>query len=298
MQTYEFRNCKGCGRASGAPRYRIAHDTTIYVCSTCGLHYIDHLDDLARLTGQDAGPEARARQARYIESVLESNGARFRAQVDLVAAYKPLRGARCLDVGAGGGLFLHLLRERGAEVHGIEPDPLNAAYAEARYGVRLSPETLEARQDAGSFDVITLWDVLEHVKFPLQTLAAAVALLRPAGILCLDTPIRDGALHRLGVLSYRLSGGRARQLLATQYSNTSFGHKQIFSTPGLRAVIHGQGLEVLLLHRVHELSFPYAVYLRRLLRSQLGARLATPLAAAFFTLFRVRNKAVLVATKP
>jgi hypothetical protein len=34
--------------------------------------------------------------------------------------------------------------------------------------------------------------VLEHVNFPIQTLSAAVTLLKPSGILCLDTPIRDG----------------------------------------------------------------------------------------------------------
>lgn len=116
-------------------------------------------------------------------------------------------------------------------------------------------------------------------------------------MLCLDTPVRDAFLYRLGELTYRLTGGRRASLLSAQYSRQSFGHKQIFASTGLRGLLQSLGLQLVCFKKVHELSFPHRVYLRKLLRSALAARLAAPLARAFFSVFPVHNKLIVVASK-
>lgn len=301
MATYDFTVCKLCGSGRARSTYTLPRAGVVYVCRGCGLHYLDHLDDLGTLTDASHTDDAARRHGEYIEAVLESNRERFESKVAVIRRHVALNASRCLDLGAGGGVFMSLLEAEGAEVRGIEPDPLNRRFAQERYGLASRAELIEDAywQDgfAASFDVVTLWDVLEHVNFPKETLSAARRLLRPGGLLALDTPARDAFLYRTGEWSYRLTGGRAAALLATQYSRQPFGHKQIFSSSGLCELLETVGFHPVSVDKQHELSFPYRVYLAKLLGSARLARVTEPLAAMFFRVLPVHNKMVVVARK-
>jgi 2-polyprenyl-6-hydroxyphenyl methylase/3-demethylubiquinone-9 3-methyltransferase len=193
---------------------------------------------------------------------------------------------------------MDLLQRAGAEPVGIEVDHSRAAYCRER-GLTVatvpvdSPELQSRYQSA--FDAVTLWDVIEHVNFPQDTITKACNLLKPGGFLFLDTPCRDGFYHRCGQAIYRLSGGHVPGLLDIMYRDQPFGHKQIFATWEMREILGDAGLTMLHLHKLHELSFPYEHYLRRLLRSDGLVRIAAPLAVAFFRVARVHNKMLVVA---
>jgi 2-polyprenyl-6-hydroxyphenyl methylase/3-demethylubiquinone-9 3-methyltransferase len=138
--------------------------------------------------------------AGALERKLQHNSARFENQVGLVREFAgPLIGLRVIDIGCGGGLFLSKLREAGADVVGIEIDHSRAAYCrESRLTIETEPvesPSIQARH-RGAFDVVTMWDVIEHVNFPQDTIAKAVNLLKPTGLLLLDTPCRDAFYHR------------------------------------------------------------------------------------------------------
>ena len=97
-------------------------------------------------------------------------------------------------------------------------------------GLRVHKRMLEdprfVSEHRSAYDAVTLFDVLEHVNFPARTLAAVRALLKPGGHLFVETPSREGALHRIGDASYRLSRGRYPTLLNLMYSNHAFGHNR------------------------------------------------------------------------
>ena len=57
------------------------------------------------------------------------------------------------------------------------------------------------------------------------------------------------------------------------------------------------GLEVVELQKFHELSFPYEFYLRKLLRSEILVRFLLPFVKAFFWLFKIRNKMLVIGRK-
>ncbi|MGH9464059.1 MAG: class I SAM-dependent methyltransferase, partial [Thermoanaerobaculia bacterium] len=236
---YDFRLCKACAQQRGTARYRIGDRFQIYVCGACGFHYIDHLDDLEALSRRTLDSVDRAAAFEYVETRLQYDPERAPSRVRLLSRLRPLTGARCLDIGAGGGLFLDLMRRRGAEPYGIEPDPVRRLYARERHALELRAEPVENAVWQGTFhdvfDFVTLWDVLEHVNFPIATLDAALALVKPGGWLVLDTPTRESAYHRLSVWSYRLSGGRVPLFLPLLYSDGPFAHKQILSSRDLRA---------------------------------------------------------------
>ena len=57
------------------------------------------------------------------------------------------------------------------------------------------------------------------------------------------------------------------------------------------------GLEIVHLQKVHELSFPYEFYLRKLVRSEALVKVSLPVVKAFFRLFKIRNKMLVVGRK-
>jgi 2-polyprenyl-6-hydroxyphenyl methylase/3-demethylubiquinone-9 3-methyltransferase len=147
------------------------------------------------------------------------------------------------------------------------------------------------------FDAVTLWDVVEHVNYPFQTLESARNVLMKGGLLLVDTPCRDSFYHRVGEMTYRVSGGRFPTFLNAMYSSHRFGHKQIFSTSEMKELFRSCGLEVIELRKFHELSFPYEFYLRTLLRSEALVKLSLPAVKAFFRLFKIRNKMLVIGRK-
>lgn len=104
---------------------------------------------------------------------------------------------RLLDVGCGGGKFLVQARNCGWRVRGIDPDPKAVKQATSR-GVlveRGGIVELEAMQD--EFDVITMSHVIEHVHEPLRMLKQLRKLLRPEGLLWLETPNIQSYCHHI-----------------------------------------------------------------------------------------------------
>lgn len=229
---YDFRRCKLCAAFAAGPKYRLKK-TTVYVCAACGFHFIDHLDSLPAgpVADAPAGLDQKARD--YIEGRLPASERQLRKNLLLVERHLPLTGAHCLDIGAGAGLFAHLLANAGAIVRGIEPQGVFREFAQRKFGLTLNSETIDDRHwqqgFAGSFDVVTLWDVFEHVDFPAETLRYACNVLKPGGWLFLDTPRRDALYYRISEWSYRLSGGENSRLLESLYSPLPFRHKQMFT---------------------------------------------------------------------
>ncbi len=94
-----------------------------------------------------------------------------------------------LDVGTGGGEFAYLLKSLGHDLHGIEPNKGYAEYSVAEYGLNLQIGFIQDAQfDNDSFDIITIWHVLEHTEDPHFVLSKLRSLLKPQGVLVVEVP--------------------------------------------------------------------------------------------------------------
>lgn len=272
----------------------------VYVSSQ-GFHFIDRLDPLAKLTPEIDASQLTDEIASYIETQLQANEQKFIHQVEILNRHLSIRNARVLDIGCGGGLFLSLLKEQGADVTGIELSDSRAQYAKTRHGLEIQKRPIEEeywrRDRAGQFDAVTLWDVIEHVNYPFQTVQSAADVLKPGGFLLIDTPCRDSFYHRFGEFTYKATRGRYPTFLNAMYSSHLFGHKQIFATWEMRELFEAAGLEVLELRKFHELSFPYEFYLKKLFRSDAAIRLSLPFVKLFFKVFKIQNKMLAVGRK-
>ena len=269
--------------------------------SAGGFHFIDYLDPVEEISPEIEASQLTGEESSYIETQLQANAQKFNNQADILIKHLPLQNAKVLDIGCGGGLFLSLLKRQGAEVTGIELSDSRAQYAKTKHQLEIYKYPIEndfwQKGYAGHFDAATLWDVIEHVNYPQQTLQCAANVLKPGGFLLIDTPCRDGFYHRFGEFTYNLTNGGYPTFLNAMYSSHLFGHKQIFSTTEMKELFESVGLEIVDLRKFHELSFPYEFYLRKLFRSGFVVRLLLPLVSVFFKIFKIQNKMLVIGRK-
>ena len=124
-----------------------------------------------------------------------------------VAQRVPLMGVAALDVGCGGGLLSEALAKAGANVTAIDLAPnllkvarLHGLESGIKVGYRQVAVEVLADEAAGSFDVVTCMEMLEHVPDPAAIVAACARLLKPGGRLFLSTLNRTPAAFALAIV--------------------------------------------------------------------------------------------------
>ncbi len=232
---YAERPCKLCSDQNATAVYRL-HQTTLYCCPRCDLHFIDYLDPDPPEQESEHSLSTVARQ--YIDQRQAEGSALHSARLALLVKHISLNQAQLLDLGAGIGQFQQLVeRQTSCKTYGIEPSSLRRQYALENFGLKLFSQHIDNPlwQSAylEHFNAITLWDVIEHVNDPLKTLYYATRLLKPGGIIALDTPNRQVFPYRISETCYSLSKGRCPLFLEHFYAAIPFGHKQIFTTTQL-----------------------------------------------------------------
>ena len=108
----------------------------------------------------------------------------LRDKVSLINSYQPLKG-RILDIGAGTGDFLLEAKNQNWEILGIEPNDKAKRIAVGK-GIKFG-DTIE-KLESNSFDVITMWHVLEHVPDVEHQVAELKRLLKPSGTIIIAVP--------------------------------------------------------------------------------------------------------------
>ncbi len=171
-------------------QYGIYND--IAKCRNCGLTYV---------TG-----ETKENKNAYIEVedpvyLKEMNGRvkTFSRHLDEVEeAYGRKIKLRILDVGAHTGIFVKLAKERGHYAEGIEPSSWCVKKAKERFGVNLRNDILrKGIFKENSFDIVALWDVIEHMNDPLKGIKIAKSYLKPNGMLVMSTIDIGSAFARM-----------------------------------------------------------------------------------------------------
>lgn len=230
-------------------------------CNVCGLQYLNpRLRTELIVDGYSQGSDEN------FVSQVEGRERTFVKSLDLIEKHRPGRG-RILDIGTAGGSFLAVAKQRGWEVAGCEPNRWLSAWGKDYYGIDIVPGTVFDMQLAEeSFDVITLWDVLEHTPSPTAVLEECHRLLKPGGMLVTNVPNSDS-------LVARLMGRRWVFLLSI--------HLYYFTPDTLEGMLQKIGFK-LLKHRTHwqtlELGyilFRMQAYLSSL--AELGGKLAKAL---------------------
>lgn len=275
----------------------------VVVCKNCDFHYSTYKDDeYADISAHSEQQTLDEKTVRYIQQKLESNPGRFDKHEATVLKFSNPDKHTLLDIGFGGAVFIQKMKSAGFDCYGIELDRQYMLYAKEVLHLE-NVHSLPVQDDfwqqhhQSFFDVIVLWDVLEHVNDPIQFITSIAALLKPGGKLFIDTPCRDTFYHQSGELIFSFSFGYFKGLLHDMYSSHRFGHKQILSKKDMHQLMQMNGLQMQSLEVLHEMSFPYQFYLKKILKSDVLVKIALPFVHFFFKLFKIRNKMMVVAVK-
>jgi 2-polyprenyl-3-methyl-5-hydroxy-6-metoxy-1,4-benzoquinol methylase len=145
-----------------------------------------------------------------------------------------------LDVGCATGAFLELAKKRGWKVSGTELSPYAARYAENILGIPIFCGDLpDSPYPGGSFDVVTMWHVLEHVTDPANYLRKTYDLLKPNGLLVIAVPNVDDHIMRI---AYQIVKGKRRMLFSKDEREVHLFH---FSARTLKAYLEKTGYNCL-----------------------------------------------------
>jgi len=169
QEVFTIQQCAECGFLFTNPRPGAAHIGRYYESDA----YVSHNSRAQGLVNH------LYKAARYFT---------VRRKVALITKLNGGRPGHLLDYGCGTGHFLAGAKRAGWQVTGLEPNDRARHDAAARVGQPILDATALAGLAPASFDVITLWHVLEHVHTLHDTLAQLLAALRPGGRLLLAVP--------------------------------------------------------------------------------------------------------------
>ena len=215
-----FKACPLCEQ-TGAQEWLSAPDRlhgrqqnyTLVRCSACSVVWLSN------------APRADEMHHHYsdayhhlISAAGETAPGRWQSRKEELARFK--QSGALLDLGCSSGSFLESLRGGSWELYGIELSPDCAKRAETRSGAKVFVgDILEAPFPPESFDVITCFDVLEHLYEPRRVMAKVTEWLKPGGIFYIFVPNIDSAEARV-FGSYWCGLELPRHLF--HYSPTSF----------------------------------------------------------------------------
>jgi 2-polyprenyl-3-methyl-5-hydroxy-6-metoxy-1,4-benzoquinol methylase len=179
------------GAASG-----ITGTQTLVRCSDCGMIYENprySADLIAQgyMSSDDAGHDSQ-----HPMRVLS-----FFRTLNKLKRLLPPPGSRVLDVGTAGGAFLEAAQQFGYDAYGMEPSRYLVDKGKAR-GLKIEQGMIDNHTfEPHSFDMVSLWDVIEHIAEPKAALTEMRKLLKPDGILLINYP-------DIGTWSAKLAGKR------------------------------------------------------------------------------------------
>lgn len=163
-----------------------------------GLIFVDPLpvDDLAKYYKEDYRSDYKSVKQPKLKHIYRAGGVALHRlkHGGGASAIKP--GMRTLDIGAGGGEWVYLLDQVGCESRGVEPSNYGS-FAKDSYDVDVFLGMYQdANLEKGSFDLVTLFQVLEHLADPVEDLRAMAEYLKVGGRFWVEVPdILFGGMH-------------------------------------------------------------------------------------------------------
>jgi len=203
-------------------------------CLECSLHYLNPQPtqaELARYYPEEYDPFALPAPGRLSRWQRYSLNYGLRKRCREVMHHKET--GSLLEVGCATGLFLDAMRATGKwQVRGVDTSEPAVRQAREKFGLDVYHGTLhEAGLPAASFDAVAMWDVLEHVPNPRETVHEVRRVLKPDGVFVFRVPVLDGWDRKLFGLLW--AGWDAPR------------HLTAFSRHTLDILLSGAGLRVL-----------------------------------------------------
>lgn len=179
----EDRHCPVCQKNSSRFLFH-RHGGTYVKCTDCEMIYLNPVFKDEYLN--EFYSTNHAVQSQIVEEDLSFYHSIYSKGLDLIKENRSAHGA-LLDYGCSSGVFLDLAKKSGFKTYGIELNQAERTVAKSK-GHQIFEQDIRSLAFEQTFDVITLWDVFEHLKDGFTYLAHFKNILSPQGILFMQIP--------------------------------------------------------------------------------------------------------------
>ena len=266
IQKPEEYQCLLCGKKEGHPLLDWEEGYQLIQCGNCGASCPNI--SFSERSGVSEGLEAEEIQYEmYVKSIdrqyeyrkSQFGGDRYRYIVERLGMDP--NSIRLLDVGCGAGYFLSYLKDRGVQSKGLDVNANTVRYCRER-GLDVDSGDVADQPDE-EYDVIVLFDVLEHLLDPVSVMQEVSRKLKPGGhVIIFTTNIHS--------VSYELMGNRGNTLVPFEhvcfYDQKSFQFLAKKSGFGIHSLdTFGLDIADYLLMKEYEDDFPYTEKLHEMM---------------------------------
>ncbi|MBZ0274812.1 MAG: class I SAM-dependent methyltransferase [Anaerolineae bacterium] len=192
--------CNLCGSEANQP-FCPENGLGLVECQNCGLVFVSPRPDaheLYALYGETYFHNDESGVVGYTNYIKDEPNIRKTFTGRLKWLEKYIQPGKLLDVGCAVGFFLSTAQQRGWQVQGMDVSGYAVEYARDKFGLDAQHGSLDSLEfPDGAYDLVTMWDVIEHVPDPKLYIQKAATLLRTGGVISLATPDVDSLPAKL-----------------------------------------------------------------------------------------------------
>ena len=232
----------------------------IHECKDCGLHSLADRSDLETLIEEyNSDKETYAAWTEITRAdVIDSCHSKALDKISDLVGSDPDRSL--FDIGAGDGGFLAMARDAGFRPTGNELSSGAIELAKETNDIDLMLGDLSALPDAGLHDAVSMWCVLAHVPDGDKLLTDTLGILKPGGVLYLQTP-HWCSMDKIGMASHDLTRGRSTRITDRRMA---MHHMSLHTVESMRRNLERVGYEVVSIEPHARYSLTTANYLESL----------------------------------
>ncbi|MCL2400052.1 MAG: methyltransferase domain-containing protein [Defluviitaleaceae bacterium] len=185
-----------CNQSISADNYGVLNPIRVWKkCNECGLVFAGNMPSSSALDKYYAAhfKEMQAGGKMYAISETGNQEGYFRYSENRINRIERIRGSKgsLLDIGAGLGTFVKVASDHGWQTYGLEFSSERVNYAKEKWGISLKQMDFFDLESKDQYDVITMFEVIEHLINPWEALEKCASLLKEKGVFVIATPFRD-----------------------------------------------------------------------------------------------------------
>ncbi|MCK9255379.1 MAG: class I SAM-dependent methyltransferase [Bacteroidales bacterium] len=230
-------HCEICGNKD-IEKFSLKYDRNDFKISHCQVCEFDFIPQFYR----KEIPYENYRDEAVLESVRKGNNyikfRRHKLRIKLIKKFK--KTGKLYDIGVGWGHFLHAAQVLGFESSGVEISELMYHYASQDLKLNVEHDDFYNLSLAkNNWDVVTMWDVLEHISEPQKAIKKIKEILKQGGLLILQVPQIDSKVAK-----------KQKQ----NWSMMSIEHINYFSKKSIKNLLENNGFEIIKIKSSYELK--------------------------------------------
>lgn len=217
-----------------------SRDLTVMACKNCDMYMVPQKKKKAKKVGEYFKNYNLGKYVRYYEGFRKEN---YKNNWKQIRKWK--RSGKSLDFGSSFGWFLEVA-PKSWKVYGVEPADVAVDYCKNKGLNVIRGSENKVSKFKTSFDLISLWNVIEHLPDPVKTLKHLSQTMNENSIFAIAFPNRYGFYNQLAYYAYRISfGSFVKPLYVLFQADNPLPHLYHYRVKDIEKLLHKVGFTII-----------------------------------------------------